>query len=34
MKTKISALLTVLLMVLSFTGCSNQESVKEEANER
>lgn len=33
MKTKISALLTVLIIALSFTGCSNQEAVKEETNE-
>lgn len=33
MKNKISALLTVLIIVLSFTGCSNQEAVNEERNE-
>ena len=33
MKTKISALLTFLIIVLSFTGCSNQEAVNEETNE-
>lgn len=33
MKAKISALLTVLIIALSFTGCSNQEPVNEEVNE-